>query len=112
MLGVVLNVSTYRTERLDKSKSGLNSLHVTVESARVLKSHLSDSSHKLGLDHHIVIVCLVERCFLGRSDQVVRRPLYCITSSLWEDSPSISYHITCYNYYTMLITRCVFVGLH
>lgn len=51
-------------------------------------THLCDAAHKLGFDHHIVIVCFAKRRLLGCPDQVVGCPFDCVARCLEGDRSS------------------------
>lgn len=48
----------------------------------LVTTHLSDASHHLVLHHHRLIVLSVERRFLRRFHQIVRRSLHSVSCSL------------------------------
>lgn len=47
-----------------------------------MRFYLSDSTHKLSLHHHVVVVGFVKRRILSCTHQVVRRLLYRIACNL------------------------------
>lgn len=49
----------------------------------VCGSHLSDASHHFALHHHSLVILSIKGCLLGSFDEVIRRSLHSVPSSLW-----------------------------